>query len=274
MHEPLNLEIEIGVNPTTPQYWYQYISEHNAESYVAAYREILSYEYPLSKCLNNSRSLLDIARISSRQGTSLLNKVSQARPVVKDPLAFFSAEWLSNQFNMQVLMLIRHPAAFCSSLKIKNWTFDFMHFTNQPELMERYLTPFKSEILAFAGQRENIIEQAILLWNCIHHVAKFYQEIHQDWYCVRHEDLSLDPLNNFKTIFSIFGLEFTLKSEKAILESTGSHNPTEQVPGNEFVRDSKANVKNWKRRLSEDEIELIKQKTFPVWTSFYTESDW
>jgi len=39
-------------------------------------------------------------------------------------------------------------------------------------------------------------------------------------------------------------------------------------------RDAKTNVKSWKKRLSEREIELIKDETHEVWSKFYDEKDW
>lgn len=70
---------------------------------------------------------------------------------------------------MNVLVQVRHPAAFCSSLKVKDWEFDFNNFLRQPLLIENYLYPFRDEIQEFAERKRNIIEQGILLWNCIHH---------------------------------------------------------------------------------------------------------
>jgi hypothetical protein len=46
----------------------------------------------------------------------------------------------------------------------------------------------------------------------------------------------------------------------AILETSGAHNPIEQQSANEFIRDSKANIFNWKNRLSQNEIDKIKKK--------------
>ena len=47
------------------------------------------------------------------------------RPIMKDPIAVLSAEWLAQVFNMDVICLIRHPAAFVYSLAKANWDFNF-----------------------------------------------------------------------------------------------------------------------------------------------------
>ena len=89
---------------------------------------------------------------------------SKVRPLVKAPIALFSAEWLAARFDMDVLILIRHPAAFVSSLKIKNWNFPFDHFLQQPKLIRNHLAIYEEEIQEYATQKFEVINQAILLW--------------------------------------------------------------------------------------------------------------
>jgi len=170
--------------------------------------------------------------------------------------------------------MIRHPAAFCASLKIKNWTHDFNHFLNQPLLMDRYLGVFEKEIREFAENEKDIIDQAILLWNCIYHTINIYQQGHPEWLFVRHEDLSTEPVDQFQSIYETFNLEFTSKAKSIILKSSSVQNPTEQQPGNELLRNSKANVFNWKKRLSQKEIEKIREKTHAISSIFYVEREW
>jgi hypothetical protein len=56
--------------------------------------------------------------------------------------------------------------------------------------MSDYLYPFESDIRAFAESEHDIIEQATLLWRILHHMILPYQEKHQDWVFIRHEDIS------------------------------------------------------------------------------------
>ena len=235
---------------------------------------VIHYQYPLLSNLTKIRTVREAARIFRDQGRTLSHKIKSDTPIFKDPIAFFSADWLSKTYEMNVLVMIRHPAAFCSSLKIKNWTFDFNNFLNQPLLMDRYLGVFEEEIREFAKEEKSIIDQAILLWNCIHHTVIVYQQDHPEWLFVRHEDLSNDPQGHFESIFSKFDLDFTPRVKSAIAENSGSHNPSEQQPGNKFKRDSKANIYNWKKRLSRDEIESIKDKTNEISSTFYENHEW
>jgi hypothetical protein len=274
IHEPFNIDIKCGVIANPFEYSFQYVCEENSDKYEAAFRRVIHYTYPLSKNIAKIRNVKNIAKIVRDQGLSLLHKIKNDTPIVKDPIAVFSADWLSTSFDMNVLVMIRHPAAFCSSLRKKNWKFNFNHFLNQPLLMERYLSVFEKDIREFAENEKDIIDQAILLWNCIHHTISIYQQDHPEWLFVRHEDLSTDPISQFKSIYKAFNLEFTSKAESVILESSGGHNPIEQQAGNEFIRNSKENIFNWKKRLSQKEIDNIKEKTHVVSNIFYSEHEW
>jgi len=193
---------------------------------------------------------------------------------MKDPLAIFSSEWLYRNYDFDMLVMIRHPAAFCSSLKIKGWAFDFNHILSQPKLMGDLLYPFKEQIKEYSENDKDIVDQAILLWNCIHYSILLFRERHSGWLFVKHEDLSLDPLEQFRIIYNKFNLEYTSRAQKVILESSGTHNPIEQMRGNEFKRNSKDNIKNWKNCLSEEEVNRVLVGTANISSQFYTDDDW
>jgi hypothetical protein len=186
----------------------------------------------------------------------------------------FSAEWAAKEFDMDVLVMIRHPAAFCSSLKLKNWRFDFNNFVRQPQIMNRTLWKFEKDIREYAEVEPDIISQGILLWNCIHHLIAMYREDHPSWLFVRHEDVSLDPIPRFRTIYASLGLDFTSRVESAILDSSGVHNPGEQTSRNEYLRNSKKNIRNWEKRLDPSEIGQIRDGTSELFHQFYAASDW
>ncbi len=274
IHEPFNLDIHMGVNPKPFEFWFTYLDDTNSETFCETFRDIVEFKYPLAHNASQVRTPRNLAKLLRDQGLSAFHRIRNARPLVKDPIAFFSSEWLARQFDMQVLVLIRHPAAFCSSLKILNRGFPFKNFLRQPLLMEKYLYPYEKEMMEFESNEKDIIDQGILLWNCFHFTVKKYQERNTDWIFIRHEDLSLDPCDQFRLLYDKLNLRFTQKAKQAIEESSGSHNPVEQIPQKQFKRDSRKNVTNWKNRLSREEIERIRLKTSDLSGLFYTDSEW
>ncbi len=274
IHEPFNIDIKRGVRSKTLKYWFRYFNDHYSGNFRKIFNGIIRYEYPLFENLKDIRRFKNILEILRSQCQCIYHRLNQDRPLVKDPIAIFSAEWLFKTYNMDVLVLIRHPAAFCSSLKIKNWKFDFNNFLDQPQLIKKYLLTYQEEIIEFAKAEKSIIEQGILLWNCINHTIRVYQEKYPGWLFVQHETLSIDPVNQFRSIFKEFGLDFTTKVKARIIETTGVHNPIEANAKNPFIRNSKENIKNWKNLLTLDEVALIKDQTSELASLFYTEADW
>lgn len=142
--EPMNLE-ETKDRLGIFQYWFQYIKEAEKNLY---------------------NPLLD------------LDKKSQNKSALyKDPIAFFSIDIFINKINSNVLISIRNPFSFVSSLKRLGWTFDFNHFLNQQELMEEYLADYKYEIVEYSKNEKDIIDQAILLWNIFYSCALKFKKI-------------------------------------------------------------------------------------------------
>lgn len=274
IHEPFNFELNHGIQPNPFNCWFQYICDENAGKYIPYLDKVIYGTYPLVNTHAEIKSARDLARIMRDCSLHLWHQIYKYRILMKDPIALFSADWLYKKYNMNVLVLIRHPAAFCSSLKIKNWEFDFSNFTRQPLLMEKYLYPFEKEIHEFTTNKKNIIEQGILLWKCFHSTIKIYQEKYPQWLFVRHKDLSADPINQFRPIYKELGLEFTQKVKEVIHANSGSQNPVEQNEENEFIRNSKKTIRNWMTRLSQEEIRQIRLKTSEIASSFYTDKDW
>jgi hypothetical protein len=191
------------------------------------------------------------------------------RSLYKDPIAIMSAEWFYSTFNSDVIVLIRHPAAFVASLKVIDWFFDFNNLKDQPQLIDENFPFFKEQIIEFSNEKKDIIDQGILLWNTIHSMILQYQvKYYKEWIFAKHEDLSKEPLQEFREIFNRLDIQFNDNIENYILKVT---QPNEDGG---IGRDAKKNVKNWKNRLTEEEIYRVKKGTSDLWQEFYTDKDW
>lgn len=200
----------------------------------------------------------------------------QKRALFKDPLAFFSIDAFINHLDADVLISVRHPAAFTSSLKRLGWSHTFDHFLAQEELMNTYLYPFRDEIKDFAKNDKDVIDQGILLWNMIYlNVLKFKQKYPQI-YVIRHEDLSLNPINEFQKIFDYFDLSFTEDTKQYLFDTTNEGNSAEAQNNvlHQLNRNSKENIYNFKNRLTQEEIARIKKGTQNVSHVFYGQEWW
>lgn len=267
IHEPFN--IHVHRNDTIFKYWFEYVprrpdaSQQDAKDYISKYLHI-NFSDGLKKIFEagNLNKRYSILKEFSKQ------KISN-RQLIKDPIAVMSAEWMAKEFDLDAVVISRHPAAFAASLKVKNWAFDFNHFLKQDDLMKDYLYPFREDMEAQVKKPGDIIDQAILLWNCIYHVVQVYQEKYSSqWIFVRHEDLSTNPVEEFHKLFKQLGLVWNRKVEKFIFSST------QVVQSSEYHLSAKENIFSWKKRLTPSEISRIKEGTGEIAKYFYSEEEW
>jgi len=267
IQEPFNIAIKKYASPI--EYWFYYLEgTFPKEEKEKVINYIESFRQPK---IQNTIASFKRAKTLKGKYYALGDAVNRFhhRSIYKDPLAFFSAPYFYEHLNFDVVVCVRHPAAFVASLKNKQWEFDFNHLLMQEKLMQHLLYPFAEEIREFANKRPALIDQGILLWNIIYKVAFQYQkEYGKKWIFVTNEDLSLRPIQEFKSIFEKLNLSFTTKVEEAIQESTKASEKSK------LKRDSQKNIHSWKERLTTSEIEAIKKGTQDTWPLFYEEDTW
>jgi hypothetical protein len=175
---------------------------------------------------------------------------------------------------MDVVVVVRHPAAFASSIVRLGWRHPFADFLAQPRLMDAHLRPFEPEIRRFAEREQPLLDQAILLWRVLHHVMRTYRDREPAWSFVRHEDLSRDPDGGFAALYGRLALAFDDRARHVVARHSDPSNPAEAAQAQDVALDSRANVSAWKRRLDAAEVERVRAGTADVWPAFYTEADW
>jgi hypothetical protein len=273
--EPLNVLHRPGVFAAKVERWYTYLCTENESEYLPAFLKLLCLRYNLWAEIRSLRSFRDLMRMGRDASIFWRGKLTAARPLLKDPFAVFSLAWFVQRLNCEVVVVVRHPAAVTSSLKRLGWTFDFSNLLRQPLLMRDWLEPYRLEMEAMLDTPQDVVGQSALLWRIIYSVVTWYQEtikIHM----LRHEDLSLYPVSGYHNLYESLGLRFTPHVAETILTSSSSENPGELSPkAVHSVRlDSRANLKNWKNRLSTEEIERIYSITENIAVKYYSDKDW
>lgn len=279
IHEPLNpweTRRKMGICGVKAPSWYYYINEQNGSAFHAPFRRMLAFRYNLGRGLMSIRSRNDLRRVWQEYHRTQDYRARHVRPLVKDPFAIFSAEWLAETFDAEVVMLIRHPAAFAGSIKRVRWGTPFQHLLSQPALVSDYLEPFEGQLREYENQEIDIIDQAILTWRILYHAVKQLAERHPDWIFLRHKDIAQNPEAEFSRLFSRLDLAFTSQIRSAIREHSAASNPAEVPVERPYAlrRDSSAVIGNWKRRLSAEEIGRIRAETWDVAQAFYSDDDW
>ena len=233
--EPFSIKHRPGVCSAKFDYHFTYINSENEAKYFDQIQDTINLKYKLRSDLESIREFSHIKKLLKNYYTFQKGKVRNARALFKDPISIFSSDWLCNRFGFQVVVLVRHPAAFASSVKRLGLYHPFSNFLNQPLLMNQFPIQYKRQIENFTStQLENqsiknpdIIDQIILLWNLIYSYVITMTSKHPDWLIVRHEDISLNPQKYFKQIFEYLSLEYDEKILNKILSYSDANNPPE-----------------------------------------------
>jgi hypothetical protein len=272
--EPFNPITPPGISSGPFDRFFLYVTEENEGPFVEPLERTLEFRYQLRRQIPKIRSAHSLGRTAQDFSAFTLNRLRRARPLFKDPIAVFSSEWIVSRFDAQPVVLVRHPAAFASSLKRLGWTHKFEHFLDQPLLLRDHLGRFEDEIRDFAERPREIVDQAILLWRLIYSTVATFRERHPDWIFLGHEEASLDPMGTFEHLFGVLGVELDDRIRKAIADSSAAGNPTELRHRHDVRLDSRASVDSWKRKLSAEEIERIRAGVADVAPAFYPDEDW
>jgi hypothetical protein len=197
-------------------------------------------------------------------------------PLIKDPIAIMSCEWLNRHFDIHTIVMTRHPAAFVASMKRLGWgSRPEVWALQQKLLMRDYLGPFEDEIRSFQSGEHDVIDRASMAWKLHHHVINLYQQSHKEWTYLRHEDISREPVSTFETLFAGVGVPFTPDIRQMIEEHCNTSNPSSATAQEKPIKlNSKATISNWKSQLTSEEIERIRERVEDVSKHFYADSDW
>ena len=276
IHEPFNIGNRRCTCGFKVDHWFHFVCSQNDSDSITHFTHLLGsplHRYNLLNLvqdLGSQRNQMANLRTLKKFAGSLF----KPKTLLKDPLAVFSAEWLASTSNMDVLVMIRHPASFVSSYKSRNWSHPMSHFLEQPLLMRKYLSPFEEEIRDHEANEHDIAAQVALLWKFIHFMILIYQNAHPNWIFVRYEDLVLNPMMGFQKIFAQLGLTFSAKIIKMIEETSNPRNPMDPEMPYSIKQNSVENLWKWKNRLSSQEIDKIRTVVVGIVGEFYTEESW
>ena len=272
--EPLNVLHRPGVFRAKVTHWYPYICDENESEYLSAFQSLLDYDYHLMDEIRSIRSRKDFLRMGRDFMIFYYALERGQRALLKDPFAVFSVPWFAKKLDCKVVITVRHPAAFASSLQRLGWSFDFKNLLEQPLLMRDHLETYREEMSAI--KVDDVIGQASLLWKMIYHSVQTSLSLNPELQIVRHEDFSRDPVNKYRDLYASLGLGFTPRVQKVILNSSNSENPTElsRKKTHSIKLDSAASVKNWKKRLSAEELKRIREITDDVAGLYYSNEEW
>lgn len=259
-HEPFNIQPWAYALDGLAKYWFTYAPALPQAMVFEAFSKVIERRTRKIFLKNQLQHWIPPVRTNQRL-------------IIKDPIAALSSEWIAKNFDLEVIVLVRHPAAFAASLKRLGWRHPFEHFLKQTMLMQRHLEPYRAEI---ASKPQDIVEQAAIIWKCIYSVLLTYLDSHPNWLVRKHEVLSSNPVAELMDLYETLGLEWSARVEENVVRYTRCGNPVDAPKGTVHYlrRDSVANITRWREILTEEEIARVYEITLPISSSYYQNENW
>lgn len=195
------------------------------------------------------------------------NFTAVRRVCVKDPIAFFAAEWMSKRFDAQPVVLFRHPAGVISSYKKLHWQPEVDHLFHQPGLAEAYFPSLSGDYAKFLAAGRDWLQGAILQWRIFATATLQLMERNPHWAFVSHETISTRPQQTFRELFDYFSLDWSGTVSEKVRRATAESNVTEpeRPTQHALARNSTMLTTAWQNRLTAEEATEILNELEPTW---------
>ncbi len=183
-----------------------------------------------------------------------------SRSLVKDVHTCLALDWISSHLRPRVVIALRHPCAMAASwARLRERSPNDRHWQNadvhlqallaQPALMADHLAPYR-DVLESA---ETYFEKLGAFWGASNYVMLRQQQWHPDWLVVQHEELCLDPLRAFRSLFRTLGLAWTADTQSKLQQDTTVDSGRPYV----LQRVSRDEPDKWRDELSAAEAEQV-----------------
>ncbi len=193
-------------------------------------------------------------------GRSTDRPAGAPRIVAKSIHAQLAIDWIASQFDVDVVLLLRHPANVLASwMEINLKDSRYSTLENRPDIRARYVEPWGVP-LPGPDPVERMSWMIALLLAAIEEASTR----HPDWHVRTHEQLCADPAGEFRRLSADLGLVWGERAEEFLVQ----HN----TPGSGFAvkRVASELPDSWQRRLDDAQVSTLRRVLgwFPVtrWT--------
>jgi hypothetical protein len=236
---------------------------------------LLRFDYAWRAELPNIRKPRDAGRCVRDASRCARAQLLRRRPLLKDPIALFAAGWLNANFDVQPVVLLRHPCAFVSSIVRLGQRHPLLDFLSQRSLMEGPLAHLATDIeRAFKASDLSLLDEGVLLWRIFYSIITRYRASNPEWIFVRHEDLARNPVCAFQSIAERLGLQWTSITDRYLRTASFSTATPVYPPGDQTRRLSAAVPDLWRKRLTASQVRHVRSLVEHECASDYGERDW
>ncbi|MEP0201390.1 MAG: sulfotransferase [Halioglobus sp.] len=227
-------------------------------------KHLLHFQYASSSTAVSE----DVAEVAARafEGKQSANQVmraiyrgywntlgsSKSLVLVKDPTAVLMTDWISHRTHADVLIIVRHPCGFASSISALDWNLNVDHLRVQENLMQDFLGPY--EDLLIRARNDPWLTLGAY-WSAIHVVLFEQLQTNRDWQVCKYEEMCRDPLGQFSIISEKLGFNVPRGNWNMLEKSTTTQHYSRD-PGS-TRRESARMPDKWRKMLSPHQIDAV-----------------
>ena len=277
VNEPLNPQHPPGHSPgvlgAEVTHRFQYICPDNDQQWARAFADTIRLRYHIAAELRRNRSPYDLARMAKYFTTFTHGRLRGRRALIDDPFAVLSARWFAERLDADVLVLVREPVSLAGSWARLGWKFDFRDLLGQPFLQRDLLGGYEAEMQALVGSPDRLAQIA-LLWRVTYDAVDRLRAEVPRLRVSRYEDLSREPVEQFRLLYETFGLAWTSRIADRVAAATSGTGRTDRshawtlsygVSRTAFrPMDSRAALRSYETRLTPEEISRVRALTADV----------
>ncbi len=193
------------------------------------------------RALSGRQSWKQLSRAVMRgYATSALRR--EGRLVIKDPTACLLAGWLRRRWDCQVVVLVRHPCGFASSVQALEWPIRLRRLLDQEQLMADHLGPWASLMERCTSDPWTALGA---FWSATHVVL--HAQADAAWSFLSYENFCLEPEQSFARLSRLLG---------QTVPELGAGGPHRADPGS-TEKDSARMADIWRERLSDGQVASV-----------------
>ena len=186
---------------------------------------------------------------------------SGSRLTIKDPIAFFSAEWIARTYDAPVIIMARHPAGVISSYLTLGWP------PETPYIVDHHLPlsqgVLDADIAKYRKNPDDHLGGLILQWKLFTHYTMDLMQLHPDWKFFLHKHVCNSPMEAFTEMYAYAGLDMSERVRNFIGTNTRGNlvDPKSDHAQHMLTRNSASLPQAWKQRLDDDSARRILRET-------------
>ena len=118
---------------------------------------------------------------------------------------------------------------------------------------------YKKQAKEYAKGKHTKLEETVLLYNMVYEKAHELSQKYPDWIFIKHEDISTNPQEEFRTLLDKLDLDYSDRVAAKVDELTSPKNKADSDKGriHSLHRKSKDVTELWKKRLTKEEISYV-----------------